>query len=70
MLRYPVSSPEFTSVGCHEETEVLEAELLTVALEQYFGVPLTVFAELMAAPCHGDYFAAQTKGRSVSRWVW
>jgi hypothetical protein len=54
MLRFPVSSPEFTSVGCHKETEVLEAELLTEALEQYFGVLVTVFAELMAAPCHGD----------------
>lgn len=70
MLRYPVSSREFSAVGYDEETEVLEVELLTGALEQYFGVPLGVFTALMTAPCHDDYFAAEIKGHYLARRVW
>jgi hypothetical protein len=56
MDRTPVSSTELASVGYEEATSILEVEFQKGGIYQYFGVPMQVHEQLMAAPSKGAYF--------------
>ena len=61
MQRVGVSSSNLRSVGYDASTQTLEVEFLNGGLYQYFGVPASVHAGLMAASSHGSYFDAHIK---------
>ena len=56
MDRTPVSSTELASVGYDEATSVLEVEFQKGGIYQYFGVPVEVYEQLIAASSKGSYF--------------
>lgn len=61
MDRTPVSSSNLASVGYEPSTQTLEIEFLNGRVYQYFGVPVEVHGELMAARSHGSYFLDAVK---------
>ena len=54
MKRTPVESECLASVGYEDET--LEVEFTNGSVYRYFGVPVRVHEELMAADSHGTFF--------------
>ena len=62
MNRQPVRSSDLRSVGYDSSAKTLEIEFNSGGVYQYYGVPPTVYQELMNAPSHGKYFHAHIKG--------
>ena len=62
MKRTPVSSSNIASIGYDAPTRTLEVEFHHGGTYQYFGVPQSEYAGLMAAGSHGSYFAQHIKG--------
>jgi hypothetical protein len=54
--RTPVNSSALVSVGYDRDGLVLETELTSGAIYQYFDVPESVFLELMNADSLGKYY--------------
>jgi hypothetical protein len=54
--RCPVESSLIRSVGYDLDASVLEVELMTGNVYEYYDVPLSVYDELMDAPSKGSYF--------------
>lgn len=63
MIRKPVRSSDLRSVGYDPDSATLEIEFKDGSIYQYFDVPLTVYAGLMAAMSHGSYFARHVRNR-------
>jgi hypothetical protein len=61
MQRVPVSSTTLASIGYDEQAATLEVEFMDGHVYQYFGVPLEVHTELMAAGSLGGYFNRNVK---------
>jgi hypothetical protein len=66
MNRTTVSSSNLASVGYDAAQHILEIEFLTGSVYQYFNVPQSVYAGLMAAESHGSYFDANVKKAGYS----
>lgn len=62
----PVDSTALRVVGYDPASQVLEIEFSSGGVYQYFDVPETIYAELMDAPSHGQYF--QSHIRDVYRY--
>ena len=58
-----MESSVLASVGYDARTNVLELGFRAGGVYRYFGVPLRVFDELMAAPSLGRYFQAHIRDR-------
>jgi hypothetical protein len=56
MNRKPVNSSNLRSVGYDAATQTLEIEFYSGGIYQYFGVPVSVYNNLMDAASHGSYF--------------
>lgn len=56
MRREPVTSTVLRSVGHEPTSSTLEIEFTTREIYRYFGVPIEVHTELLAAESHGTYF--------------
>ncbi|MDB9528729.1 KTSC domain-containing protein [Oscillatoria sp. CS-180] len=63
MNRQPVSSSNVRSVGYDSASSTLEVAFHNGGVYQYFGVPSTVYAGLMAAASKGRYLHHYVKGR-------
>ncbi len=63
MKRSPVVSSNLASVGYDATTQTLEVEFKDGAVYQYFGVPASEHAALMAASSVGGYLARHIKGK-------
>lgn len=63
MNRQPVSSSNVRSVGYDSASSTLEVSFHDGGVYQYFGVPSTVYAGLMAAASKGGYLHRYIKGR-------
>lgn len=61
--RTTVVSSNILSVGYDDNTETLEVEFVHGGVYQYYGVPETVYRELMQAPSKGQYLNAYIKDR-------
>lgn len=61
MERQNVSSSNLDSIGYDSENKVLEVEFKHGGVYQYFGVPESVYDELMNASSHGVYFSANIR---------
>jgi hypothetical protein len=61
MNRTPVSSSNLVSVGYDTLNSILEIEFNSGSIYQYYNVPQSVYAGLMAASSHGSYFDANIK---------
>ncbi len=61
MDRQLVSSSNIRAIGYDGEQRVLEVEFHSGGIYRYFGVPVHLHAQLMAAPSHGSFFAAFIK---------
>ena len=61
MDRQLVTSSNIVSIGYDESSETLEVEFRQERIYQYFGVPLHVYNELMAAPSHGKFHGRYIK---------
>lgn len=61
MQRQFVQSSNLHSVGYDATTQTLEIAFHSGGVYQYYGVPLSVYQGLMAAPSHGKYFHAYIK---------
>lgn len=61
MKRVPVTSSNVASVGYDEATKTLEVEFKKGGIYQYFDVPASVHAGLLAAPSIGSYLDADIK---------
>lgn len=60
MIMHPVSSSNLASVGYENGT--LYVSFHSGSTYAYFGVPQSVYDELMAADSHGKYLNAHIKG--------
>ena len=67
MIRQPVSSSNIRSIGYDSESNTLEIEFHSGGVYQYFGVPESIYNELMHAPSHGSYFHRHI--RDQYRWT-
>ena len=56
MNRVPVTSSALSSVGYELNTLTLEIELSNGRVYQYFGVPETVFQDLMNSSSKGQHY--------------
>ncbi len=56
MRRHRISSSVLASIGYELSTRTLEAEFKTGKIYWYFGVPESVYLELLHAESHGTYF--------------
>ena len=64
MERHPVVSTNLRSIGFDPSTHMLEVEFVdSGAIYQYFMVPKSVYAELMAAESIGEFFNHHIKDR-------
>lgn len=63
MLVVAVESTAFVTVGYEEVQQLLQLEFCSGELYRYFGVPLSVFEALLAAPSKGRYFHHAILGR-------
>jgi hypothetical protein len=61
--RVPVSSEALASVGYEPDRSRLEIEFSSGGVYLYYGVPATVYEDLMAAESHGHYFAERIRDR-------
>jgi KTSC domain len=66
MIRTSVSSSNLTSVGYDSISQTLEVEFNHGGIYQYSGVPASVYADLMAASSHGQYFDRYIKKAGYS----
>jgi hypothetical protein len=67
--RQPVSSSYIESVGYDPQGHVLEIQYHGNGVYQYEGVSQDIYAELMAAPSKGRYFAERIRDRYAWRRV-
>ncbi len=63
MQRTQVTSSNIQSIGYDENTQTLEVEFKNGGTYQYFDVPKHEFDALMSASSHGQYLAANIKGK-------
>ena len=63
----PVSSSTLKAVG-YEQTGTMQVMFTNGEQYQYYGVPPSVHAELMAASSHATYFDAHIKQGSYRFW--
>jgi len=67
--RQPVSSSNLKSVGYDRVTQTLEIEFQSGAVYEYYNVPVGVYAGLMQASSHGQYFHQNIRNRYRYRRV-
>jgi hypothetical protein len=60
----PVSSSNIRAIGYEPNTQTLQVEFHNGSSYEYYAVPITVHAGLMAANSHGSYFDAHIKKAS------
>jgi hypothetical protein len=65
--RTPVDSSVLVSVGYDHDSLVLETELTSGKIYQYFDLPESVFLELMRADSLGTYYNKNI--RNNYRWI-
>lgn len=63
MQRTQVTSSNIQSIGYDENTQTLEVEFKNGGTYQYFDVPKHEYDSLMSASSHGQYLAANIKGK-------
>ncbi len=63
MKRVGVASSDLVSVGHDAASGTLEVEFKDGSVYQYFGVPSTIFDQLLGASSKGSFFARQIKKR-------
>jgi len=56
MIMVPVSSSNLRSIGYDAATQTLRIAFNNGSVYEYFGVPASIHAGLMAAGSHGSYF--------------
>ncbi|WP_273660229.1 KTSC domain-containing protein, partial [Pseudomonas aeruginosa] len=56
MERVQVGSSNLASIGYDPSTETLEIEFLNGRVYEYYGVPETIYTDLMGASSLGIYF--------------
>ncbi len=61
MVRTGVTSSTIISVGYEAATSILELELFSGEIIQYFNVPLSVYIAFMNAGSKGDYYQHNIK---------
>jgi hypothetical protein len=61
MERQPVSSSNLATVGYDVATETLEIEFQNGSTYQYYGVPESIFHDLLSAGSVGSYFSRNVK---------
>ena len=59
--RKPVESSMLASIGYDPATRTLEVEFHSSGVYQYYDVEPEIFAGLMAAPSHGQYFLGNVR---------
>jgi hypothetical protein len=64
-----VSSSNLVSVGYEPSSQTLEVALRDGSVYQYYGVPSTVYMQLMNASSHGSYFSQHIRERYRYRKV-
>jgi len=69
MDRMPVESSTLKSIGYDPETSTLEVEFRRGAIYQYFDVPPDVYAQLMSASSHGQFFVHHIRNHFPTRHV-
>lgn len=57
MRREPVESDALRSVGYDPDRRILEIEFASGTVYRYFEVPEEVYAGLMTAASHGEFFS-------------
>lgn len=62
-----VESSILATIGYDRTRELLQLELNSRALYQYFGVPATVPGALLRAPSRGSYFNQAIRGKFYRR---
>lgn len=67
MNRTPVDSSVLVSVGYDHDSLVLETELTSGKIYQYFDLPESVFVEFMRADSLGTYYNKNI--RNNYRWI-
>jgi len=63
MQHVPVDSTTLASAGHDAKSAVLELQLRSGAVYQYFSVPHGVYQNLLGAPSKGAYFNHNIRGR-------
>ncbi len=58
-----VESATLVAVGYDETREILQLEFRSRAVYRYFGVPVSVYAALVAVPSKGRYFNGAIRGQ-------
>jgi len=61
MFRINIPSEDVKSVGYDPEKKVLEIELLSTGVIQYFKVPERTYIGLLNAKSYGEYFINKIK---------
>lgn len=61
MRREPVESDALRSVGYDVDRQILEIEFASGTVYRYFEVPEEVYAGLMTAASHGEFFSAHIR---------
>jgi len=59
--RTSVGSSNLASVGYEPVSQVMEVEFVNGRIYEYYGVPESVYNELMGAGSHGVYFSAYVR---------
>ena len=57
-----VESATLAAIGYDDAREILQLEFRSHAVYSYFGVPGSVYKELVAAPSKGRYFNGAIRG--------
>jgi len=63
MNRIFVMSSDLQSVGYDPDTQTLEIEFKSGGIYQYYGVPETIYRQLITAASHGKFFHAHIKDK-------
>jgi len=66
MERLPVQSSTIASIGYELDSSILEVEFLNASLYQYFGVPESLFNDLMYSPSKGKFLDMYIKKAGYS----
>lgn len=61
MKRIPVNSSNLVSIGYDEKQQLLEIEFKRGGIYHYTPVSPQLFAQLQAAPSHGEFFHANIR---------
>lgn len=61
--RQAVSSSNLQSIGYDDARQLLEVEFTSGNVYCYYGVPSSLYQELMAARSHGQFFNAHIRDR-------